>query len=44
MDAIRGELHIHPTERVKKNAFSVAKRLKETVAHRTLPPMDALTL
>ncbi len=43
VDAIRGELHIHPTERVKKNAFSVAKRLKETVAHRALPPMDAFT-
>ena len=43
VDAIRGELHIHPTERVLKTAFSVAKRLKETVAHRALPPQEAHT-
>jgi phosphotransferase system enzyme I (PtsI) len=43
VDAVRGELHIHPTDRSMKRALSLAKRLKETVAHRAMPPLEAAT-
>jgi len=43
VDAIHGEIHINPSEKILKKAFNLASQMEQTRADRSLPPLKAHT-